>query len=175
MLRVAVGTNNPIKVAAVKNVFDRLYEEVTVEGRNVGSGVPAQPFGSDTIKGAINRAHNAYRSGEYDFGVGIEAGLSDVEGYVLDVQFCAVYEPVSTTIGCGSGFEYPPIVLAETLEGREIGDVMSELTGIEDIGKKTGAIGYLSHGLLDRTQLTEQSVLMAMIPRINPKLYRPLR
>lgn len=170
-MKVAVGTTNPVKVDAVRNVFGRIYKDVTVEPRKVGTGVPDQPFGAETIQGAINRARNAYRSGEYDFGVGIEAGLSDVEGYVLDIQFCAIYDPYWTTIGCGSGFQYPPKVLSEVLTGREVGDVMSELSGIPELGQKMGAIGYLSRSMLDRTQLTEQSVLMALIPRINPKLY----
>jgi inosine/xanthosine triphosphatase len=65
-------------------------------------------------------------------------------------------------------------VLADVLAGREVGDVMSEIAGIEELGKKMGAIGYLSHGLIDRTQLTEQSVTMALIPRMNPRLYRRL-
>jgi inosine/xanthosine triphosphatase len=170
-MKVAVGSNNPVKVNAVKNVFGRIYENVSVEPRKVGSGVPAQPFGSETVQGAMNRAKNAYKSGDFDYGVGIEAGLSDVEGYILDVQFCAIYDSHSTTLGCGSGFEYPPDVIAEVLAGKEVGDAMSAVSGIEDLGKKMGAIGYLSHGLLDRTQLTEQAVLMALIPRINPRLY----
>jgi inosine/xanthosine triphosphatase len=173
-MKVAVGTLNPVKVAAVKNVFGRVYESVTVEPRKVSTGVPAQPFGTEVIKGAMTRAKNAYKGGGYDYGVGIEAGLTDVEGYVLDVQFCAIYDREGFTIGCGSGFEYPPAVLADVLAGREVGDVMSEIAGIEDLGKKMGAIGYLSHGLIDRTQLTEQSVTMALIPRMNPKLYRRL-
>jgi inosine/xanthosine triphosphatase len=172
-MKVAVGTNNPVKVKAVENVFSRLFGNVTVEARKVSSGVPPQPLGSETVKGAITRAKNAYKAGGYDYGVGIEAGLSDVEGYVLDIQFCAIYDTVDgITLGCGSGFEYPPDVVTEVLSGREVGEVMSEVSGIENLGKKLGAIGYLSHGMLDRTQLTEQSVLMALIPRINPKLYK---
>ena len=172
-MKVAVGTGNPVKLKAVENVFSRIYGNVTVEARKVSSGVPPQPFGADTVKGAMARAKNAYKSGSFDYGVGIEAGLSDVEGYILDVQFCAIYDRVDgITLGCGSGFQYPPAVLADVLAGRTVGEVMSELSGIDDLGKKLGAIGYLTHGMLDRTQLTEQSVLMALIPRINPKLYR---
>jgi len=172
-MRVAVGSGNPVKLKAVENVFSRVYGNVTVEARKVASGVPPQPFGNDTVRGAITRAKNAYKSGDYDFGVGVEAGLSDVEGYVLDVQFCAVYDRADgVTLGCGSGFQYPPAVLAEVLAGRTVGEVMSEVSGIPDLGKKLGAIGYLSHGMLDRTQLTEQSVLMALVPRMNHKLYR---
>jgi inosine/xanthosine triphosphatase len=172
-MKVAVGTNNPVKQKAVENVFSRIFGNVTVDARNVSSGVPPQPFGSDTVKGAITRAKNAYKSGKYDYGVGIEAGLSDVEGFILDIQFCAIYDTVDgITLGCGSGFAYPPAVISEVLSGREVGEVMSEVSGIENLGKKLGAIGYLSRGMLDRTQLTEQSVLMALIPRINPKLYK---
>ena len=48
---------------------------------------------------------------------------------------------------------------------------MEELSGVVGIGKKMGAIGYLSKGLIDRTHFTELCVIMALIPRINPKLY----
>nr|BAL59131.1 hypothetical protein HGMM_OP3C286 [Candidatus Acetothermum autotrophicum] len=54
-----------------------------------------------------------------------------------------------------------------------MGDVMSELAGIEKLGHKIGAIGYLSKGVLTREQLTEQAVLMALIPRLRPELYEP--
>ncbi|MCD1295361.1 inosine/xanthosine triphosphatase [Methanocella sp. CWC-04] len=171
-MRIAVGTNNPVKVNAAENVFSSVFGDVTVDGINVPSGVPSQPFGNDTVKGAMNRAKNAYESGRYDYGVGIEAGLFDIEGYVIDVQYCAIFDGQWTTIGCGSGFEYPSLVLDEVLSGKEVGEVMSKFTGIDDLGKKMGAIGYLSNGMLDRTRLTEQSVFMALIPRMNKELYK---
>jgi inosine/xanthosine triphosphatase len=76
------------------------------------------------------------------------------------------------TFGAGPGFEYPPIVTQKvTQENLEVGEVMEKITGIKNLGEKMGAIGYLTHGLMDRTKLTEFSVLMAMLPRINTKLY----
>lgn len=170
-MRVVVGTNNPVKVKAAENVFKRVYGDVFVEGKNVPSSVPAQPFGNDTVTGAINRAKAAFSSGPYDVGVGIEAGLFDVNGFVIDLQYCAIFDGEWMTLGCGSGFEYPTVVLDKVLAGKEVGDVMSELTGIKNMGKKMGAIGYLSKGMLDRTGLTEQSVFMALIPRLNKELY----
>lgn len=155
----------------MENVFRRVYGSVSVDGKAVPSGVPPQPFGNDTISGAVNRAKGAYTTGDYDLGVGIEAGLFDVMGFMLDVQYCAIYDGNWVTLGCGSGFEYPHVVLKEVLSGKEVGKVMSELTGIDGMGKKMGAIGYLSKGMLDRTGLTEQSVFMALIPRINKELY----
>lgn len=171
-MKVAVGSTNPVKVKAVESVFRRVYGEAEVEGVKAASGVPPQPFGEETVIGAINRAKGAYAPEKFDMGVGIEAGLFRVSGFTLDVQYCAIYDGSWLTLGCGSGFEYPSTVLDEVLAGKEVGDVMSRVAGIENLGEKEGAIGFLSHGMLTRTQLTEQSVLMALIPRISPELYR---
>lgn len=76
------------------------------------------------------------------------------------------------TLGGGPSFEYPPFIVFRVLsEGLEVGTVMEELTGIRNLGKKQGAIGYFSKGQMDRTNLTEQAVLMALIPRLNEDLY----
>ena len=48
---------------------------------------------------------------------------------------------------------------------------MDRVTGVNDLGQKKGAVSHLSHGLLDRTENTEQCVLTAMIPRMNEDLY----
>jgi inosine/xanthosine triphosphatase len=170
-MRVVVGTNNPVKVKAVENVFNRVYGNVEVEGRHVPSGVSPQPFNDETVKGAINRAKNAFALNGFDLSIGIEAGLWDIAGYTLDIQFCAIYDGNWMTIGCGSGFEYPSIVLGEVLAGKEVGEVMSKVAGIDGLGKKMGAIGYLTDGRLDRTSLTEQSVFMALVPRMKKELY----
>nr|MDO8134082.1 inosine/xanthosine triphosphatase [Candidatus Njordarchaeum guaymaensis] len=176
---LAVATRNPVKVTAVAHIVEKLlHEKLEVIRVEVASGVPNQPIGLEqTIRGAVNRAKQAVSSVPgAEFGIGIEAGLVKVPetltGY-FDIQFAAVADKKGkVTIGCGSGFEYPPKVLSEVLgKGKEIGDVMESLTGIENIGERMGAIGFLSHGELDRQTLTEQAILMAFIPRINEELY----
>jgi len=173
-MKVAVGSRNPVKVMATENVLKNFYDDLHVSGVDVDSGVPSQPFGLDqTIEGAVNRAKNAYSS-DVDLGVGIESGLmetpSSITGYI-DLQWCAVFDGSRVTIGVSSGFEYPPGVIEEVLKGREVGDVMDEVTGISNLGEKTGAVSHLTHGLLDRTGNTEQCVLMAMVPRLNEGVY----
>ncbi len=158
----------------MKSVFERALGPTEVRLVSVDSGVPSQPFDDETAKGACERARKALQ--DADFGVGIEAGLiwhKDLKLY-FDVQFCAIVsQDGRLTIGHGSGFVYPPRVIEEVLAGRSVGEVMSALTGIEKIGHKAGAIGYLSKNLLTRQQLTEQAVLMALIPRLRPELYEP--
>lgn len=173
-MRVKVGSGNPVKVQATKNVLEKIYDDLEVDAVEVNSGVPDQPIGLDqTIEGAINRAKGSYSHG-CDLGVGIESGLlktpHTITGYV-DLQWCAIHDGEKITLGVSAGFEYPPSVVEEVLKGREVGDVMDQLTGVDDLGEKMGAVSYLSHEMLDRTGNTEQCVMMAMIPRMNEEVY----
>jgi len=80
------------------------------------------------------------------------------------------------TLGHGPGFAYPPFVVERAKAGKTVGDAMAELTGEKAIGRTRGAIGYLTEGRMDRTELTEAAVLMAMVSRIRKDLYRgPVR
>ncbi|MDI9618684.1 inosine/xanthosine triphosphatase [Methanothermobacter sp.] len=172
-MRVNVGSTNPVKVKATANVLGKIFDEIEVRGVEVDSGVSDQPVGlEETVKGAINRARGAFSNCELS--VGIESGLHRVPGTItgfVDLQWCAIYDGDHVTLGVSAGFEYPPLVVEEVLSGREVGEVMDELTGVDELGRKRGAVSFLSHGMLDRVGNTEQCVLMAMIPRMNPSLY----
>lgn len=174
MLRVHVGSHNLIKAQAVRAVFEKVFGPVEVYLVPVASGVPTQPFDDETALGACERARRTL--GDADFGVGIEAGLIWHKSLRLyfDVQFCAIVsQDGKLTVGHGSGFVYPKSVIERVRKGHSVGGVMSELSGIEQLGHKEGAIGYLSKNLLTREQLTEQAVLMALLPRLRPELYAP--
>ncbi len=173
-MNVTVGSHNPVKVQATRNVLMKVYNDLEVYSMDVNSGVPDQPIGLDqTIEGAMNRAKSAY-SQDCDLGVGIESGLlkipNTITGY-MDLQWCAIFDGDEVTLGVSAGFEYPPLVVEEVLKGREVGDIMDELTGVDGLGEKMGAVSYLSQGMLDRMGNTEQCVLMAMIPRMNGEIY----
>ncbi len=171
---IKVGSQNPVKVQATRNVLGKIYKNLEVYPVEVDSGVPDQPIGLNlTIEGAINRAKNAY-SRDSELSVGIESGLlktpHTITGYI-DLQWCAIFDGEKITLGVSSGFEYPPLVMDEVLKGQEVGDIMDKLTGIDDLGEKMGAVSYLSQGMLNRKENTEQCVLMAMIPRMNSEIY----
>ncbi len=173
-MKVAIATRNPVKVKAVENAFKKFFKEfkiITVEYE-----YKRQPIGiKETILGAIKRACYAYNFG--DIGIGIEAGLVEIPytktGY-FDIQFCAILDKEGLTLGCGIGFEYPKVVVDEVLKGKEVGEVMERISGIKNIGKSIGAIGYLTRGVIDRVKITEEAVISALIPRINKELYGEL-
>ena len=171
-LQVFVGTGNPVKIRAVKDVLQALSLPALVRGVGVKTEVSDQPFDQEALHGAMNRAKAAIGGG--DFGVGIEAGLvwSSVLADHFDVQYCAVVDRSGRiTVGHGPGFTYPPRILEKVKAGATVGEAMTRLTGVRNIGTKQGAIGYLTEGRLDRKGLTECAVLMAMVPRIRRDLY----
>ncbi len=170
---VHIGSENPSKIRAVMMIFEKIFHfEIEYMPYGVDSGVPPQPFGEETIKGAINRAKKIMNNADYS--VGIEAGLFYEEsiGDYLDRAYCAVLDKYGRlTLGHSGGFSYPPEVIKMVKEGLEVGEAMERISGIEEIKKKMGAIGYLSNGIINRDEFNSQAVLMAMIPRIRGDLY----
>jgi len=165
VMNIAVGSLNHIKIEAVRTVMERVYGDVKITAIDADSGVPPQPFESETRLGAINRARNAI--GMHMMSVGIEAGVFEKPDGLYDYQYCAILDREGKmTIGTGCGFRYPDKVADLVRTGYTVGDAVHEIYGNIDIGKKQGAVGLLSKGLLDRKNLTEQSVTAAMIPRL---------
>jgi inosine/xanthosine triphosphatase len=170
---VHVGSENPVKINAVENIFSKIFRRVKVIGVNVKPNVPPQPKEKEVIQGAIERSRSVMDS-ECDFGVGIEAGLfyNDVAERYFDIQYCAIVDKGKRlTLGHGSGFYYPQDIMDIVKTGKTVGQSMEDRFGIKNIGQKKGAIGYLSKDLITRTKLTEQAVVMALIPRIRSELY----
>ena len=172
-LKVNVGSTNPSKIRAVRRVFEDIFPfEIEIKGISVDSNVSPQPLDDETVKGAINRAKNALQ--DADYAVGIEAGLfwnEEIKEY-FDKAFCAILDKYGNfTYGYSGGFTYPPRVIEMVKDGMEVGDAMEIISGIKDIKKKMGAIGYLSKGKIKREEFNAQAVLMAMIPRISHELY----
>lgn len=162
---IAVGSLNPVKIEAVRTVMERIFGQVRLFASDADSGVPEQPFEEQTAKGAENRARKAL--GEHSLSVGIEAGVFEMQGFLYDIQYCAVVDQGGTcTIGTGPGFRYPDKVADLIRGGMTAGQAMKEIYTGENLGKSIGAVGILSKGLSDRKRLTEQSVMAAMIPRI---------
>ena len=171
-LDVRVGSTNPVKVEAARRAFAAAFPSVSVRGVRVESRVGPQPLEAETAEGAIARARAALGKGDY--GVGIEAGLSWSEAArdYLDVQYCAVADRRGVvTVGHGPGFRHPPAVIEAVKARRTVGEAMERLSGVRGIGRKEGAIGWLSRGAMDRTRLTEAAVLMALLPRIRRDVY----
>jgi inosine/xanthosine triphosphatase len=147
-MHIGVGSGNPVKQRAVESMFP----DATVTARSVDSGVSEQPTGHDeTIRGAENRAR-AVLASDVDYGVGLEGGVAEFDG--TDGLFLVMWAAVTDgdTVGHGSGpsLELPATVATRIRDGEELGPVMDDLLGTDDVAKKEGAAGALSGGRIDR-------------------------
>lgn len=171
---VAVGSKNPVKVYAVSRTM-RLLCKPQVVAVDVPSGVRAQPCGlAETLLGALNRASQALASVDSaEYGVGIEAGIFSINNLVLDLQAAAIVDrDKRVSIGLSQAFMMPSKWFSKLVKGTELANIASRALSRPDIGRKLGLVGYLTQGLITRTMLSESALIMALIPRLNPHLYK---
>ncbi|RLG19309.1 inosine/xanthosine triphosphatase [Candidatus Micrarchaeota archaeon] len=164
-MKIAIGSANPNKVRGVRKAAAKLFKQIEVVGIDVESGVSDQPFGKETVKGAVNRARRIVEKVKADYGVGLESGIFEFGGKYIDMQWCAVLHEGNVHLGCSMGFEIPPAE-AKKLKKHKItlSELYYNITGDKDIGIKEGVINYLSGGVLKRSEMTQQAFLCAMVP-----------
>ena len=174
-VRVLIGSANPVKLAATEEAFGRYYESVEVEGVGVPSGVPDQPFGDETLRGAANRARalrSLERAADADFFVGIEGGVLVVGTRCLAFGgMCVVDRQGREGLGCSPHFQLPPGVLESLEAGAELGDIIDALADETLSKRRGGAIGYFSGGVMDRRELYVAGLVVALVPFVRPEHY----
>jgi inosine/xanthosine triphosphatase len=149
---VTVGSTNPIKVAAVREVVRLLFPGYVVEGVAVSSGVGDQPqTDRETLQGAMNRAQGAMARRSAEYGVGIESGVERVENRLFGFTWVAVRSGDGDTgLGCSARIEIPPRVASLLHQGAELDEGMRKLTGIRGLGRAEGAMGLLTQSHVTR-------------------------
>jgi inosine/xanthosine triphosphatase len=172
VVRVAVGSKNPVKIGAVRAVMQRVRPEIEIVGVAVASDVPDQPWGDEeTIRGARTRAERALAAGAAQLGVGLEGGL--VEQRDGSIHTCAWAVVVSVdgqaSTGGSLAMPLPPAVAAAVRDGLELGHAMDRVTGGSNTKQHTGAVGILTAGLIDRQRAYEALVTYALAPWLAPE------
>lgn len=171
--RVAVGSKNPVKVAAVRGVLARCAPDAAVDGVATSSGVPDQPVGdAQTIAGATNRARAAREALDADLGVGIEGGVVDApDGMRTCAWAVAVGRDGVAHVGGSLSMPLPDAVAALIRDGVELGHAIDRLVGTENIKHGAGAVGILTEGLVSRQEAYEQIIAYALAPVLMSELY----
>jgi inosine/xanthosine triphosphatase len=171
---VAIGSLNPVKIAAVRAVLTSRAPRATFTGAAVASSVPDQPFGDDdTIRGARTRAEAARRALDADLGVGIEGGCVDTPDGMRTCAWAAVVDR-SGRVGTGGSLAMPlPEAVARLVRGgTELGHAMDALVGQHNTKQGAGAVGILTDGIVDRQRAYETLVAYALAPFLTPEFWR---
>lgn len=176
-MKVLVGSENPVKIEAVKTAFTKYFDDIEVIGINVSSKVSNQPINDEIFNGAENRALELKKiNGERNLGarffVGIEGGIKEsFSRWFVFGGMCIMDDTGKIGFGTSPHFELPESIYKQLLNGAELGDVTDKLTGEHNTKQKGGAIGFLTKDVMDRKNFYVPGLVVALIPFLNEKLY----
>ena len=165
MIKVAVGSKNPVKVNAVKKAFQKVFGECEIVGICVSSGVSDMPLSFQEIAtGAKNRALGAIKALDADYGIGLEGGFDDtILGTFLAGFVAVVNKEGIWGYSRGEGLFMPEKIVKMVKESkRELGDVMDEIRSLKNTKQHEGCIGYFTNNLIDREESFEKPVICAL-------------
>tara|TARA_R110000751_G_scaffold116604_2_gene216420 strand:+ start:185193 stop:185723 length:531 start_codon:yes stop_codon:yes gene_type:complete len=174
MLKIVVGSKNPVKISAAKTAICEMFSEVDVQciGINAPSSVPEQPMTTaETQLGAINRVKYCQLHTQADYYVAFEGGVDQFEYGPATFAFVAIADQQQLSIGRSCNLPLPPLVYQALKQGEELGHVMDRLFSTENVKQKGGAIGLLTKGLATRESVYRQATLLALAPFVNSDLY----
>jgi len=175
---ILVASKNPVKIKACLEAFQPFFSRLTIDSCEVILPYTNadQPIGEEqTREFSKLRVTQARKENKgYDFYVGIEGGV--VKTYTEEARI-VVYSSVGdrnyteTIRGC----EIPlPEKWLDALNNKkygELGDLVARVSGVKDIKRKQGAVGYFTKENITRFDVLKQSIVMALIPYLNPSLF----
>jgi inosine/xanthosine triphosphatase len=193
-MRIAVGSGNPVKRDATVRVFPEATVEAVVvdsgvsdqpvghdETRRGATTRARRALEAETGGGDDSETVDDPKAG-YDLAVGIEGGvvmgdgsasddgdgMADVVDVVGDdlslVMWAAVTDGRRLSRGGGPTLPVPDGIAARVRAGEELGPVMDDVLGVDDVAKKEGAAGAFTAGRLTRTDALEAAVAAAAGP-----------
>ncbi|MFN2491708.1 MAG: DUF84 family protein [Pyrinomonadaceae bacterium] len=185
---IALGSDRLAKILAVRAAISRIAEvdatwaEANVLARPVETNVPAMPLNDwQLMQGARERALAirdqlwSQRIEAYIY-VGLEGGFHSIsiegEWHTFLRGWAYATDGKSGTFGSSPSISVPPSLAKKVIEGRkELGLVIDELAGAQDVRSRQGAWGILSRGLVSRPASFELALIAAFAPFYNKELY----
>lgn len=175
---ICLWSENPVKVGAVKQVFEELGLVIEVMGREVESGISAMPMSmEETELGSYTRAKNCMAFGDFDMTIWLEGGVckeTDVLGkevrYLIG-SATAIDRNGSVATGRWWRLPLPTLVIDRLKQWEELGSIMNELTQQENAKHKNGAWWFFTNDLITRQQSFRDTLVAMLVPRFHPALY----
>jgi inosine/xanthosine triphosphatase len=172
-MKIVVASRNPVKIGATTQAFKTLFpdEDLDVTSADVDSGAGDQPDSdAGTRQGARTRALKSREAvPDADFWVGLEGGVEVIDGQLMAFAWMAVQgrigdvsEARSTTL------PLPPAVKELVAGGMELGEANDRVFSTVNSKQGGGAYGLLTDGLYTREGIYAQTMIIALIPFVNP-------
>lgn len=185
---IGLGSDRAAKIVAVRASIARIasidpsWNEATVIARRVETQVPAMPMNDwELMQGARERALAVrdllkHQRREADIFVGLEGGFHSMsiegEWHIFLRGWAYATDGKQGTFGATPSISVPEALAKKVIEGRrELGLVIDEVTGVQDVRSRQGAWGILSRDLVTRSMSFEMALIGALAPFYNPTLY----
>ena len=175
MAQVAVGSRNPVKVAAARAGFAAVWpgQEWVIAGSDVASGVANQPMSNrESMLGARNRAVRAREALGAGWGVGIESGLECIDGVWFSTGWVVIVDAEGREGVSSSMFRPVPLPSLHLVrQGIELGVANDRVFGTVNSKRSTGMIGLLTNDVLTREGVFRDAVISALARFLHPELF----
>ncbi len=173
MMRIAIGSTNPVKCNAARAVLTPLYPDAELVCLDVPSGVSGAALGRcrntdrraqpGARRARTNRRRSRGRAGRRRAGVRIWAAHRRV--------VCAGGPARSDRRGRQFVRPAAASVAADVRQGIELGAAMDRLVNKQNTKHQNGAIGILTNNLETRQSAYEMIIRLALAPFQNPDWY----
>ena len=172
-MKIAVGSINPVKVGAVRSVVLPIWPQVQILPVSVNPGVRPMPLSDEEcIAGARNRAQAALEMTGSDMGIGLEGGVNSGPVGMMLLGWVAILDSNRREgLGGTARIPLPQGIARRVRDGDELGDVIDEILGEENIKMRGGTVGALTSGLVLRQDAFAMAVAFALSPFFVPNLH----
>ncbi|NNF15431.1 MAG: inosine/xanthosine triphosphatase [Gammaproteobacteria bacterium] len=172
-MKIVVASHNPVKINAAHEAFATLFPDTPFEmlSVEVDSGVGDQPMSdAATRAGARARATGAKKErADADFWVGIEGGIEVIDDQLMAFAWMAINGPTGKMSEARSTtLPLPPAIKELVAAGMELGEANDKVFATVNSKQGGGAFGLLTAGLHTRQSVYTQTLVMALIPFVNP-------
>lgn len=174
-MKIAVGSQNPIKIEATRRAFEALWpeEKWEISGTDVSSGVSSQPMSDEeSIRGARNRARHALKTTGVDYGVGLEGGLHKIGKHYFDCGWIVVVDRAGNEgIGSTGKILTPPRLLKFIDQGMELGTANDIVFHTINSKQNEGHFGLMTKNVITRSDGYMHGVVLALSRFVHPHLF----
>jgi len=185
---IALGSDRAAKIMAVRASISRVAEidsswvDAHLIARPVETKVPAMPLNDwELMQGARERALAVRdllqkQRRDADIFVGLEGGFHSVslsgEWHTFLKGWAYATDGTVEGFGATPSISVPTSLAKKVIEGRrELGLVIDEVAGIQDVRSRQGAWGILSRDLVTRSMSFEVALIAAFAPFYNKEMY----
>lgn len=185
---IALGSDRAAKIMAVRASIARVasidssWAKATVLARAVETNAPAMPLNDwELMQGARERAlavrdQLLAQRREADIYVGLEGGFHSIsiegEWHTFLRGWAFATDGETGAFGGTPSISVPESLTKKVVEGRrELGLVIDEVAGIQDVRSRQGAWGILSRDLVTRAMSFEVALVAAFAPFYNKAMY----